>query len=326
MLFNLYKIFSSPKKQHLFYKTLQYIFSKLPADCILRMMDRLGYHYKEICAQGKTFNETELASINADFFAIIFEIYLTTPVELQKTAISDDEYLNLKAQRLASIIQKTNPRLSLNSILRKEIKLLDIGAGDGNMTIRIAHILHAIPTGIDLEGATPDKWQSRGKLGEFHPIYYDGIHLIPALRDDTQHYTKLYDVIMFNHVLHHYPGRNAQLTGLQNAIALLKQGGVLLFSEHASILSDELIELQHVLHHFRTLLRQQDIQKLGSSLNFQRLKEFFVTEIQKYEIEKGRAHYFSRPQLEKIARVFGLKPIVVETRFSDRRYDPLRQF
>jgi len=203
----------------------------------------------------------------------------------------------------------------------KALKMLDIGAGDCHMTQRVGVKLNAKPTPIDLAGSNKEMW--KGHVAEVSKgpevIYYDGVNLISAVEQDTNGFQSLYDVVTFNHVLHHYPNRDAQIQGLQRTVALMKEGGVILFSEHASILADEQIELQHVLFDLKDATNK--VMGQNPALAFELLGTLSDETHLKYEKEKGRATYFSRPLLERLTKVCGLTPIVSKTRTNEEDYD-----
>ena len=200
-----------------------------------------------------------------------------------------------------------------------KIKLLDIGSGDCTMTKLVADNLNAVATAIDLASSgDKDKWagQTLTVQEEINVIYYDGVHLVDALNKDTRNYHQLFDVIMFNYVLHHYPSLDAQLQGLQQAIALLKKDGTLLFSEHASILSDDMLQLQHEIFDIRCDydrdIKQGEIKDLGV---------YVVSHAHSYEEKKGESHFFSMPFLKRMAETLGCKLVVANRIKTDQSGD-----
>lgn len=328
MLFNIHTILSSESGQKQLVDTLKYNFVELHPNKIEQMMQELtALHdemqriatlsptekleaYKNLGLLNEGKNSLDLNKLNALYLSKVFNVFQGSA---RHYPMSHEQFLNKKAEQLKSVITAVNPSLLIEDP-EKMPKLLDIGCGDCHMTRRIAAKLRAEPTGVDL-GSAEDTRMWVGDVGvasqlDSDIVYYDGVHLTQALKQRTENYTELYDVITFNHVLHHYPDRNSQIMGLQQTIALLKEGGVLLFSEHAAVINDDLFELQHVLFHMKAELFSKD----ESLKSRDEMQEFCTRELGHYEQEKHEANYFSEHLLVRISEALGLKAMVTRDR------------
>ncbi|RUR09329.1 bifunctional 2-polyprenyl-6-hydroxyphenol methylase/3-demethylubiquinol 3-O-methyltransferase UbiG [Legionella sp. km772] len=235
---------------------------------------------------------------------------------LRKFPMPHEEYLDKKAENLVKLIHAINPEVKKS----QSIKLLDVGCGDCQLTVRVSQKLGAKPTGVDLKGPAEDGSLWSGEAGLVNKldneiVYYDGLNLIGFLKEKTENYSQLFDVVMLNHALHHYPGRKSQIEGLQQAMALLKEGGVMLLSEHATVLDDEFIELQHVLFDLKAKVLSSSRSKKSD------LMALCQAEVAHYENEKHRAYYLSGPLLLKIAEALGLKAVLYRKQSKEGESD-----
>jgi 2-polyprenyl-3-methyl-5-hydroxy-6-metoxy-1,4-benzoquinol methylase len=290
--------------------TILYIFTELSvSDCQLM--------YDEVVEASEAQLSEEASKIdllNAKYMAIMIKVFLPSEKSYPMT---HKEFLNEKSQKIADVILRTQPGLAR---AKPKKTMLDIGCGDCHMTSHVAQKIGAYPTGVDLAGSGQDMWVGNvGQHADLAVTYYDGVHLIEALKEDTFDHTQLYDVITINHVLHHYPGREAQVQGFQRALALLKEGGVLLFSEHATVLNDEEIELQHVLFDIKATLGKDLKENLKPTMA--ELEALCGKKIKMYLRDKHEGHYFSRPLLEMIAKTLGLEPVIAQSRLDDGSHD-----
>ncbi|HAT8180682.1 TPA: methyltransferase domain-containing protein [Legionella pneumophila] len=299
-------------------ETLIYCFSDVPTERIDEMINKM---------------KTLKNGSNQDYYKIIFAVYADIKPDEKKFSISNEEYLYQKAKRLSDTVINTSQIIQPSDLLAnlkikpeevpadKQLKLLDIGAGDCTMTKRVAENLNAVATAIDLASAgEKDKWagQTQTVENEMNVIYYDGVHLVEALKNDTADYHQLFDVIMFNYVLHHYPSFDAQLQGLQKAVALLKKDGTLLFSEHASILSDDMLQLQHEIFDIRC-----DYDRDIKLHEIDDLDAYVDSHAHSYEDRKGESHFFSRPFLQRMATELGCELVVANPIRADKGgYNP----
>jgi 2-polyprenyl-3-methyl-5-hydroxy-6-metoxy-1,4-benzoquinol methylase len=339
MLFNLYKLIgqapmNQSRKLTRLKDTIDYIFPELSAPVRADMLYALASLREDsqlAAAKSQPFSymgqeivsikgEISVEQFNIACLATLRELYHQTKMDPNERhfPVSHETFLDAKARKLASIITATNPGLALTQPGRMRMHL-DIGCGDCQMTRRVSQQLGTIATGVELATASDHTlWTgSAGKAANIDNdiVYYDGVHLSDALKERTRGYHDLFDVITFNHVLHHYPDRDAQIQGLQKAMSLLKEGGVILFSEHATIMDDEIIELQHVLFDLKNC--SNNATKSNGKSDWQLAQDSLVSYVQ----EKHAAHYFSQALLIKLAKSVGLSPIYSESRLPSEETD-----
>lgn len=245
--------------------------------------------------------------VDEDYYFKIACWYRDSKDNERHYAISQEVFYAQKTEKLVSLIRPYLPETPIG----EKSQLLDIGCGDGEMCVRVAASLHLEKkTAVDILGAEQWGLETGGneKLDELKKqnsiVYYDGNNLIEKLTEHNNGILPQYDLIMFNHVLHHYPNHKAQLKGLEQAIHLLKPGGVLFLSEHENVMSDREIRMQHILFDIKTCVVTE---KHKNPNDLRKQDVYLRTSIAKYAERKGdRDLYFSKALLVRIFQSFGL--------------------
>lgn len=289
--------------------TLEYNFPEVPQHDLDELINRLQIEK----------NKTKTILDDKAYLKMIFTWYKSLDPTTLHYPLSSSEFLQQKSKNIARHIRyglmskdmhlisacpPSKSKLEATCEKRKKGKLLDIGAGDGNLTSKVSEELELEATAVDVTSRGDEEWGGESQqscLSELKRknklIIYDGRDLRSAVKSDTSDFKDPYTVIMFNHCLHHFPSLNAQITGLQHASSLLVEDGVLFFSEHSNILNDDMLHLQHILFDIKTRIKE--------ATSLEEISEL----IDDYYQRKCMENYLSHPQLTKLLQALGLSCI-----------------
>lgn len=192
------------------------------------------------------------------------------PADLEVIQSDAVKHLNDKGRSIANMIFNTNPNIGDGS---DKIRILDVGGNDGKLTSYVAKGLAEIkrscvePNVLEIE--TDTRWDQNSKeaQGARHKncepvrrITYDGTNMKTGKVNGSKSENPLikdnFDCVMYQHSLHHFPSQKIQQDSLKQAAALLKTGGVLTLTEHASKLSNDQIDLMHAIIEIYKMLHE----------------------------------------------------------------------
>lgn len=231
-----------------------------------------------------------------DYMQQIYMWLVSDEVKLSRSRYkySYDEFLGKRADLIANVILNASFDIVELVLAGREVRILDIGSGDGAISERIGRALNARITTLDVSSNQTDIDWSIGNKSSAETdspikkrIVYDGVHLTEAVEAAGE---DKYDVVMYNHSLHHFSSPYLQKESLKAAKKNLKSGGVLFLSEHDSCCDDDVLDLIHVLFVIRANIRNGRIATYND----------LPIVISNFEATSGQTHYFSKNMLDMI--------------------------
>ena len=270
---------------------------------------------------------------NAKYIEAIYQWYCDIAPEDRIPPKTDArQYIENKGHDLALMILKSNPLLPN----KKEIRMLDMGGGDGILTSAIAVYLNNMSTKrvhaavLELDVDPEDKWNNQSKgidhftCGNNPPVTffsYGGQDINTAKyvqnkrndcspSDESNPLTSKgkYDIILLQYTLHHLQNEAHQKEALRQLSGILNEDGIVIFSEHSSSMSEDELDLMHANTQIFSKLKEAfKAGKKKDDALLQSLKDAH----KRYIHEETPAAYFSVKRLMDNMAEYGYEPMEI---------------